>query len=64
MNILLIAPYFGGSHRAWAEGYSRHSSHSVELLTLPARFWKWRMHGGAATLTEGRVRTWCWRRIW
>jgi len=52
MNILLIAPYFGGSHRAWAEGYSRHSSHSVELLTLPARFWKWRMHGGAATLTE------------
>ncbi len=52
MNILLIAPYFGGSHRAWAEGYARHSRHTVELLTLPARFWKWRMHGGAATLSE------------
>jgi len=52
MSILLIAPYFGGSHRAWAEGYVRHSSHSVELLTLPARFWKWRMHGGAATLAD------------
>ena len=52
MHILLVAPYFGGSHRAWAEGYARHSTHSVELLTLPARFWKWRMHGGAATLAE------------
>ena len=50
MNILLIAPYFGGSHRA--EGYARHSSHTVELMTLPARFWKWRMHGAAATLVE------------
>ena len=50
MHILLVAPYFGGSHRAWAEGYVCHSSHTVELLTLPARFWKWRMHGGPATL--------------
>jgi glycosyltransferase involved in cell wall biosynthesis len=48
----LIAPYYGGSHRAWADGYARHSAHRVELLTLPARFWKWRMHGGAATLAE------------
>lgn len=53
VNILLIAPYFGGSHRAWAEGYARHSHHNVMLLTLPARFWKWRMHGGAATLARG-----------
>jgi len=52
MNILLIAPYFGGSHRAWARGYARHSRHRLDLLTLPARFWKWRMHGGAATLAH------------
>jgi glycosyltransferase involved in cell wall biosynthesis len=52
MRILLVAPYFGGSHRAWAEGYVRHSRHHVDLLTLPARFWKWRMQGGAATLAE------------
>jgi glycosyltransferase involved in cell wall biosynthesis len=52
MHVLLIAPYFGGSHRAWAEGYARHSAHRVELLTLPARFWKWRMQGGAATLAD------------
>ena len=52
MHVLLIAPYFGGSHRAWAEGYARHSRHRVDWLTLPARFWKWRMQGGAATLAE------------
>ncbi len=52
MHILLIAPYFGGSHRAWAEGYARHSRHHVEVLRLPARFWKWRMQGGAVTLAE------------
>jgi glycosyltransferase involved in cell wall biosynthesis len=52
MRVLLVAPYYGGSHRAWADGYARHSAHQVELLTLPARFWKWRMHGGAVTLAQ------------
>lgn len=52
MNILLISPYHGGSHRAWADGYAKSSTHRVELLTLPARFWKWRMHGGAVTLSR------------
>ncbi len=52
MHILLVAPYFGGSHRAWAQGYAQHSCHRVELVTMPARFWKWRMQGGAATLAE------------
>ena len=51
-NVLLIEPYYGGSHRAWAEGLRDHSSHQVELLTLPAQFWKWRMQGGAITLAR------------
>ena len=50
MKILLIEPYFGGSHRAWARGYAAHSAHEVTLLTMPARFWKWRMQGGALTM--------------
>ncbi|MBW1644732.1 MAG: DUF3524 domain-containing protein, partial [Deltaproteobacteria bacterium] len=45
-------PYYGGSHAAWAAGYRRHSRHRVEILSLPARFWKWRMHGGAVKLAE------------
>ena len=52
MDILLVSPYHGGSHRVWAEGYREYSEHRVDLLTLPARFWKWRMHGGAVTLAR------------
>jgi glycosyltransferase involved in cell wall biosynthesis len=52
MEILLLEPYCGGSHRAWAEGYAAHSRHGVTPLALPARFWKWRMQGGALTLAE------------
>jgi glycosyltransferase involved in cell wall biosynthesis len=52
MHILLVSPYHGGSHQSWAEGYRRNSRHHVRLLTLPARFWKWRMHGGAVTLAR------------
>jgi glycosyltransferase involved in cell wall biosynthesis len=52
MKILLLAPYCGGSHRTWAEGYVAHSNHDVTLLSLAARFWKWRMQGGAVTLAD------------
>jgi len=52
LRILLVEPYFGGSHRQWAEGYRRFSAHDVSLLTLPARWWKWRMRGAAVTLAE------------
>lgn len=52
MKLLLLSPYHGGSHAAWAVGYQQHSQHEVSLLTLPDRFWKWRMHGGAVTLAR------------
>ena len=52
MKILVIEPYYGGSHKAWADGYATYSSHDLTLLTLPARFWKWRMQGGAISLAE------------
>ena len=52
MKITLVSPYHGGSHKAWAEGLLDHSNHQINLLSLPARFWKWRMHGGAVTLAR------------
>jgi len=52
MNICLLEPFHSGSHAAWAEEYARRSRHRVELLTLPGRHWKWRMHGGAVTLAR------------
>ena len=47
MQILYLEAFFGGSHRAVAEGLQRHSRHQIELITLPDRFWKWRMRGAA-----------------
>ncbi|HSR66651.1 MAG TPA: DUF3524 domain-containing protein [Acidobacteriota bacterium] len=52
LRILLVSPYHGGSHQSWAEGLLRNSRHQLQLLTLPARYWKWRMHGGALTLAR------------
>lgn len=50
MRVLLVEPYFTGSHRAWAEGYAAASRHDVSLIALEGRFWKWRMQGGPVTL--------------
>ncbi len=52
MNILIVEPFHTGSHKAWAEGYQKHSRHQIELLTLPGRHWKWRMAGGAVALAQ------------
>jgi glycosyltransferase involved in cell wall biosynthesis len=52
MSVTLLEPYFGGSHRQWAEGYIAHTTHNITLLTLPAQAWKWRMQGGAITLAR------------
>lgn len=50
MRIALLEPYYTGSHARWASEYAKHSRHAVDLLTLPGRNWKWRMHGGAVSL--------------
>jgi len=47
MKFLFLEPFFGGSHREFAQGLVAHSRHSIDLLALPARFWKWRMRGAA-----------------
>ena len=52
MNILLIEPYYTGSHKQWAEGYKSHSLHNIKILHMKGQFWKWRMHGGAVTLAR------------
>ena len=47
MKILFIESFFGGSHKDFAKGFKAHSCHDVTLVTLPDRFWKWRMRGSA-----------------
>ena len=52
LNVLLLEPYYGGSHKAWVDGYRQTSKHHILKQTLPAQAWKWRMQGGAVTLAR------------
>ena len=52
MRIALLESYYGGSHKAWADGYRRFSRHDIDLLALPAQFWKWRMQGAAISFAR------------
>lgn len=47
IKILFLEPFYGGSHKNFADGLVEHSRHEIDLFTLPARFWKWRMRGAA-----------------
>lgn len=46
LRILAVEPTYGGSRRAFVENLVNYSQHEIVPLTLPARFWKWRMRGG------------------
>ena len=50
--MLLIEPYYTGSHKQWMDGYKKHSLHEIRILSMPGKFWKWRMHGGAISLAN------------
>ena len=52
MKILLIEPYYTGSHQQWADGYQKNSNHEIKIISMKGQFWKWRMHGGAVTLSN------------
>ena len=52
MKVLLLEGFMTGSHAQWANELKKYSSHDITLLTLPGRFWKWRMHGGAVSLAN------------
>lgn len=52
LHIVMLEPYYGGSHACFADMFTQHSRHNVELYTLPARKWKWRMRGSAIWFTQ------------
>ncbi len=52
MRILALEPYYGGSHKAFVDGWSSRSGHDWTLLTLPPNKWKWRMRHAAITFAE------------
>ncbi len=52
VRIAYVESFWGGSHRAVAEGWARRSRHEIRFHVLPARFWKWRMRGAAFALAR------------
>ncbi|MGD9109470.1 MAG: DUF3524 domain-containing protein [Phycisphaerales bacterium] len=52
MRILALEPYYGGSHQAFLDGWSKLSRHDWTILTLPAYKWKWRMRHAAITFAH------------
>lgn len=52
MKILVLEPYFGGSHRAFLQGLMQQLPYAFDLHALPARKWKWRMRLSAPYFAE------------
>lgn len=52
MKILVLEPYYGGSHKNFLKNLTKHVAFDFTLLTLPARKWKWRMRLSAPYYAE------------
>ncbi len=52
LKILTLEPYYGGSHKAFLEGWMKYSQHEWTVLSLPPWKWKWRMRHSAITLAS------------
>ena len=51
-HILLLEPYYGGSHKAFLIGLQQQLDYRFTLLSLPARKWKMRMQLAAPWFAE------------
>ncbi len=52
LKVLILEPYYGGSHKAFLEGWMQSSCHEWTLVSLPPWKWKWRMRHSAITLAN------------
>ncbi|MFZ9034362.1 MAG: tRNA-queuosine alpha-mannosyltransferase domain-containing protein [Anaerohalosphaeraceae bacterium] len=52
MEILTLEAYYGGSHKAFLDGWQAHSEHDFTVLSLPPSKWKWRMRHAAMTFAQ------------
>lgn len=55
-HILLLEPYYGGSHRSFLKGLQAHLPFTFTLLRLPARKWKMRMQLAAPWMARKVLR--------
>lgn len=52
LRVLIIEPYYGGSHSAFIEGLMRRLPFEFLLMRMPARKWKWRMRLAAPMMAD------------
>ena len=52
MKIALIDSFFSGSHQKWGKDLKKFSKHQIQIFSMVGIHWKWRMHGGAITLSK------------
>jgi glycosyltransferase involved in cell wall biosynthesis len=52
LSVLLLEPYFGGSHRSFLRGLMEKTPFEFTLMDMPARKWKWRMRLAAPILAD------------
>ncbi len=52
LKVLVLEPYYGGSHKSFLKGLSTHLPFDFIFMTLPARKWKWRMRLSAPYYAE------------
>lgn len=64
MRIVILEPFFTGSHQRWAKELQQHSQHNITILSLAGRHWKWRMHGGAVSLAQQASALEQWPDLW
>ena len=50
MRVLALEPFYGGSHRAFLDGWRDHGRHDWTILGLSAKRWRWRMRHASITL--------------
>ncbi|MFV0317368.1 MAG: DUF3524 domain-containing protein [Microthrixaceae bacterium] len=52
LSVLVLEPFFTGSHEVWARGWQEHSRHDLHLLTQPGTHWRHRMMAASVPLAE------------
>jgi len=52
MRVLALEPFYGGSHKAFLDGWSQRSRHRWTIMGLPASKWKWRMRHSAIHFSD------------
>ncbi|MEO1699681.1 MAG: DUF3524 domain-containing protein [Planctomycetota bacterium] len=52
LDVALFEPWYGGSHRAFADTYRARSGNRVRIFGLPPRHWSWRQEASAWELAR------------